>query len=176
MVKKSVIRRWPIKQQHTMRTLSGSLQWIPGKTGFRALLTTIAILSAIFFPPASADIPDRGKVSLSGMYQVEASNDPMFPMDRNQEWFLDFGKGIHDGISSGKVAVSLRENPKVSVRIMVWQYNPRDRTLLIGNETAQGSGRAVARGVWGLGIDSGAIFLLRGECTIVLKRADPSDY
>ncbi len=159
-----------------MKTLSGSLQWIPGKTGFRALLTTIAILSAIFFPPASADIPDRGAVSLSGMYQVAASNDPLFPMDRGQEWFLDFGKGIHDGINGGKVAVSLRQNPKVSVSIMVWQYAPRERALYIGNQAAAGSGRAVARGVWALDIDSGAVFLLRGKCTIVLKRADPSDY
>jgi hypothetical protein len=159
-----------------MNTKSGSLQWIPGKTGLRTLLAIIAMLFAIALPPASADVPDRGEVSLSGMYQVAASNDPMFPMDRNQEWFLDFGKGIHDGISSGKLAVSLRENPKVSVRIMVWQYNPKERALLIGNETAQGSGRAVARGVWSLGIDSDAIFLLRGKSTIVLKRADSSDY
>jgi hypothetical protein len=159
-----------------MKTQSGSLQWNPGKTGFRTLLTTILIFCMAAIPSAFADIPDRGKVSLSGMYQVAASNDPMFPMDRRQEWFLDFGKGIHDGTSSGKVAVSLRENPKVSVRIMVWQYDARNSALLIGNETALGSGRAVARAVWSLGIDSGAIFLLRGKCTIVLKRADPSDY
>ena len=127
-------------------------------------------------PACLPDIPDRGAVSLSGMYQVAASNDPLFPMDRGQEWFLDFGKGIHDGINGGKVAVSLRQNPKVSVSIMVWQYAPRERALYIGNQAAAGSGRAVARGVWALDIDSGAVFLLRGKCTIVLKRADPSDY
>lgn len=130
----------------------------------------------IAFPTASADIPDRGIPALRGMYQVSASNDPLFPMDRRQEWFLDFGKGIHNGISSGKVAVSLRENPNVSVRIMVWQYVPGERALFIGSQAAEGSGRAVTRGVWTLGTDSGTVFLLRGKCTIVLKRADPSDY
>jgi hypothetical protein len=110
------------------------------------------------------------------MYQIASSNDPLFPMDRQQEWFLDFGKGIHDGITSGKVAVSLRENPNVSVRILVWQYFPKEKALLIGNQTAAGSGRAVAKSVWTLANDSGAVFLLREKCTIVLERAHPNDY
>lgn len=151
-------------------------QIISGKTGFRILATIIAIISSIAIQTSPADIPDRERASLSGMYQVASSNDPLFPMDRQQEWFLDFGKGIHDGITSGKVAVSLRENPNVRVRIMVWQYFPEQRALLIGNQTAAGSGRAVARGVWTLGNDSGAIFLRTEKCTIVLKRADPDDY
>jgi len=110
------------------------------------------------------------------MYQVASSNDPLFPMDRQQEWFLDFGKGIHGGVTSGKVAVSLRENPNVTVRILVWQYFPEKKALLIGNQTAEGSGRAVAKSAWTLTNDSDAIFLVRGRCTIVLARAAPEDY
>lgn len=159
-----------------MKTRTELLNGYSGKPGFRTLATVIAMIAAIAIQPSPADIPDRERVSLVGMYQVVSSNDPFFPMDSRQEWFLDFGNGFRDGISSGKVAVSLRENPKVSVRIMVWQYFPEERVLLIGNQAAQGSGRAVARGVWTLGSDSGAIFLLRERCTIVLKRADPNDY
>ena len=158
-----------------MKTTSGSKQRIPRKSGFRTL-AAIAIVSATAIQANLADIPDRPPVSLSGMYQVAASNDPLFPMNSNKEWFLDFGNGITGGITSGKVAVSLRENPRVSVRVMVWQYFPGEKTLLIGNQTAEGSGRAVARGVWAMGNDSGAVFLNRGNCTIVLKRAAPGDY
>ena len=59
---------------------------------------------------------------------------------------------------------------------MVWQYFPGEKTLLIGNQTAEGSGRAVARGVWTMGNDADAIFLRRENSTIVLKRANPGDY
>lgn len=136
----------------------------------------IALVSAAAIHSSVADFPDPEPVALSGMYQLVASNDPLFPKNSTQEWFLDFGKGIQNGITSGKVAVSLRENPRVSVRIMVWQYFPTEKALLIGNQTAEGSGRAVARAIWTLGNDSAAIFLQRENCTIVLKRADPQDY
>lgn len=158
-----------------MKTTSGPKQGIPRKSGFRTL-AAIALVSAAAIHANLADIPDRKPVALGGMYQVAASNDPLFPKDSSQEWFLDFGNGTQSGVTSGKVAVSLRQNPRVSVRIMVWQYFPREQALLIGNQTAEGSARAVARGVWTMGNDSGAIFLNRENCTIVLKRANPGDY
>lgn len=159
-----------------MKTPTETLHGIPARTGFRILTTMIAMFSAVAIRSSSAETLNRETVSLSGMYQIASSNDPLFPMDRRQEWFLDFGKGIHAGITSGKVAVSLRENPNVSIRIMVWQHFPDEKALLIGEQTAEGSGRAVSRGVWTFVNDSGAIFLTRERRTVVLKRADPGDY
>lgn len=158
-----------------MKTISEPKQGFPRKPGLTKL-AAIALVSAAGIHANLADIPDRPPVSLSGMYQVAASNDPLFPKTSAQEWFLDFGNGTQSGVTSGKVAVSLRQNPRVSVRIMVWQYFPREQALLIGNQTAEGSGRAVARGVWTMGQDADAIFLNRDNRTIVLKRADPQDY
>lgn len=158
-----------------MKTLTGPKKGSHCHVGFRTL-TAVALIFAAAIQPSFADIPDRQPIALSGMYRIAASNDPLFPMGSKQEWFLDFGTGTLDGTTSGKVAVSLRENPNVSVRIMVWQYFPRDNALMIGNQTAEGSARALVRGGWTLSSDSGAIFLLRENATIVMKRADPTDY
>src|SRR6478752_10591619 len=112
----------------------------------------VAFMSACFFifslSPTPADIPDRTSGTLKGMYQVTASTDPIFPLRENQEWFLDFGQGIRPQISSGSVAVSLRQNPNVRVRIMAWQYFPKQRVIVIGNPFAEGSRKAVAKGSW----------------------------
>ncbi|MFD2256715.1 hypothetical protein ACFSSA_08510 [Luteolibacter algae] len=135
-----------------------------------------AVISALAFQLAHADIPDRPATHLGGMYKVASSSDPLFPMNGQQEWFLDFGKGMSDGSTSGKVAVSLRQNPKVSIRIMVWQYFPEQGALLIGNQTEEGSRQAVARAVWSLANDSGKVVLLRDNSALVLNQADQSDY
>jgi len=137
---------------------------------------SIWIIAAISSRPAMADIPDRPKTVLQGMYKVETCNDPLFPMGKGREWFLDFGKGMSNGQTSGKVAVSLRQNPNVRVNIMVWQYFRRENVLIIGNQSAEGSGKAVARGVWTLGSDLDAVFLIAQTCNITMKTAVPNDY
>lgn len=136
-----------------------------------AILVTIALI--LSSQHSAADIPDRSsRTALSGMYQVSASTDPMFPMQQNQEWFLDFGEGTRNGAFSGTVAVSLRENPNVRVRIMVWQYFPEQGTLVIGNQTNRGSKGAVARAVWNIGANSQYVVLQRHNVNVTLRRAD----
>ena len=88
---------------------------------------------ALMTQPLHAEVPASGSAEFRGMYKVASSTDPIFPMESNQEWFLDFGKGVSAGTLSGNVAVSLRQNPNVKVRIMAWQYFPEQTSLLIGN-------------------------------------------
>lgn len=125
---------------------------------------------------AHADIPDKSGGEFAGMYQVVSSNDPIFPLAPKQEWFLDFGDGINSGKMSGNVAVSLRQNPNVRVRIMAWQYFPQKGKLLIGNPFHEGSTKAVERGSWQLRPASGGVILERGGYQMVLHRADSADY
>lgn len=126
---------------------------------------------------SNADIPDPSpRFHLSGMYLVSESSDPMFPMHENREWFLDFGQGTTAGASSGTVAVSLRENPNVQVRIMVWQYFPEQGTLAIGNQTGRASNRAVTRGIWSIGADSQHVVLRRQNANVVLRRTGSNAY
>ncbi len=110
------------------------------------------------------------------MYQILSSNDPVFPMNAKQEWFLDFGKGIQPGRSGGSVAVSLRQNPHVKVRIMAWQYLPENGRILLGNPFAEGARKAVARGAWELLVRGDGVTFKRGNYQVVLHRADPADY
>ncbi len=158
-----------------MKTPTLTKQGSARHAGFGAL-TAIALLAVATTGASFADIPDRPAVALSGMYRIEASSDPLFPMGSSQEWFLDFGTGTMDGQNSGKVAVSLRKNPNVSVRIMVWQYFPGDNVLMIGNQTGEGSARALARGGWTVSGNSTGISLVRENSMIVMKRAGPADY
>lgn len=126
---------------------------------------------------ASADIPQSSSGEFRGMYKIAASNDPIFPMQANQEWFLDFGSGITQGKMSGSVSVSLRQNPHVKVRIMAWQYFPKQGVLVIGNPYSEGSKRAVAKGSWQMtGTSSGGVSWDRGAYQVVLHRADRNDY
>ena len=144
---------------------------------YSTLASVFIWVAATIFPQhAVADIPDRPHAMLQGLYKVEKCNDPMFPTGQGREWFLDFGKGMANGKSSGKVAVSLRQNPDVRIRIMVWQYFARENVLLVGNQFAEGSGGAVAKGVWSLGNDGDAVFLMAQNCSIMMKPADPNDY
>lgn len=124
----------------------------------------------------AADIPDSSSGAFRGMYKVVSSNDPLFPVTATTEYFMDFGKGIQGNSMSGNVAVSMRQNPNVKVRIMAWQYFPKQGLIAIGNPYAEGSRNAVARGAWTLtGANEGVVFK-RGSYQMVLHRADPGDY
>ncbi len=137
-------------------------------------------MSACFFifslSLTPADIPDRTSGEFKGIYQVTASTDPVFPLRENQQWFLDFGPGLRPRVSSGNVAVSLRQNPNVRVRIMAWQYFPEQGSIAIGNPYAAGSRQAVAKGVWKMSAISGGFLFQRGNYQLTLRPAHPRDY
>lgn len=139
-------------------------------------LATVALAFGGLAQTASADIPDVPNGKFAGMYKVASSNDPIFPMASSEEWFLDFGKGMSQGRTSGNVAVSLRRNPDVKVRIMAWQYFPEKGALVIGNPYSEGSKQAVARGVWQMEPVSRGVMFQRGNYQVVLRPADPGDY
>lgn len=123
-----------------------------------------------------ADIPDAASNQFGGIYKVTSSTDPLFPVTRTREYFLDFGKGIQMQKLSGNVAVSERRNPHVRVRIMAWQYFPDQGKIVLGNPFAEGSRNAVAKGTWRMtGISDGFLFE-RGRYQIILQTADPNDY
>ncbi len=145
----------------------------PGRSAALAL-TAAAMTFAI--PTAHADIPDRAVSGLSGIYKVGASNDPLFPTGQGREWFLDFGSGLTATTSSGTVVVSLRQNPNVSVRPLVWQFQPQESTLIIGNQYEAGSRQAVAKGVWKVSESNGGLVLDRGGVRFILNRPEPGDY
>jgi hypothetical protein len=142
----------------------------------RTLSKNLAAVFAISTLTAQADVPDRRDGQLRGMYKVAASNDPIFPLTEQQEWFLDFGTGTSAGKTSGNVAISLRRNPNVRVRIMAWQYFPERDNLLIGNPFHEGSKQAVARGNWHLRSTRGGVIFERGAYQITLYPAAPGDY
>lgn len=110
------------------------------------------------------------------MYKVAASSDPFFPTATGREWFMDFNSGITEAKSSGKVAVSLRQNPNVKVRIMVWQVFPGTNELFLGNPFSEGSRKAVAVAQWRVRNAGESVVLERHGYQIVLNRADPADY
>lgn len=124
----------------------------------------------------ASDIPAASGASFEGMYKVAASSDPMFPMSETREYFLDFGKGIQAGKLSGSVAVSMRQNPRVQVRIMAWQYFPEQGKLVIGNPYSEGSRNAVVRAMWSMRGSAHGVALSRLGYQLVLHRADPADY
>jgi len=115
--------------------------------------------------------PSRGE-EFGGMYRVVSSNDPVFPMVAQQEWFLDFGQGIRPGRCSGSVAVSLRRNPNVKVRIMAWQYFPENGHMVLGNPFVGGDGKALARGAWHLWIEGKRVVFKRDNYRVTLQRTD----
>lgn len=147
---------------------------------FNAGCVMLGIMMMMVLQSVRADIPDRARPSttppqLSGIYKVAASSDPFFPERQNVEWFLDFGKGTSEK-NSGKVAVSLRQNPNVKVRIMVWQMFPQNSSLLLGNQTGEGSKQAVALADWQVRSHPRGVILQRGSYQVVLHHADPADY
>ena len=134
----------------------------------------VAVCAGALLFTDSLQAQDSGQ--LQGIYKVSHSTDPLFPIRAQNEWFLDFGKGTLDGKFSGSVAVSLRQNPNVRVRIMAWQYFPNEGTIVIGNPFAEGSHQAVARGSWQMRPAAGGMAFERGTFKLVLKPADPADY
>lgn len=124
----------------------------------------------------AADIPERTSVRFGGIYKVMSSNDPMFPATRTREFFLDFGKGVAGGKLSGSVAISMRQNPNLKVRILAWQYFPEQGTLVIGHPFAEGSRQAVVRASWTITGASNGVVFERGNHTVVLRRPAPGDY
>jgi len=146
-----------------------------GFTG-RLISMATAVLGAVSLMAAAADIPDSGSREFAGMYKIGSSTDPIFPMQAKQEWFLDFGKGISPGKMSGNVAVSLRQNPNVKVRILAWQYFPKQGVIAMGNPYFEGSRNAVAKGNWQMRPVNGGFVWERGNYQVVLRPADPGDY
>ncbi|BCU75851.1 hypothetical protein llg_05660 [Luteolibacter sp. LG18] len=133
---------------------------------------------ALAAPVLRADIPDQPAgpmASVSGYYKVVASSDPLFAMKPQCEWFLDFGGGESAGRHSGNLAVSLRQNPSVKVRMLVWQLYSESRTLVVGNQTAEGSRKAVMLAHWKVIPNSAGLVLQRGDYQIALRRADASE-
>jgi hypothetical protein len=70
----------------------------------------------------------------------------------------------------------LRKKPNVKVRIMAWEYFPKQRSLTIGNPFHEGSKKAVAFGSWQLLAASDGIVLERGAYQISLHLLDVTEY
>lgn len=138
-------------------------------------LSSVAAMTLVA-PLVQADVPESSSGQFKGIYKIASSTDPIFPMNSNQEWFLDFGKGVTAEKMSGKVAVSLRENPKVRIRIMVWQYFPKQGNIMLGNTYSEESNKAVAKADWQLDTTLKGVIFKRGNYQVVMHRADPSDY
>jgi hypothetical protein len=139
-----------------------------------AFITSVVFILTL--QVSSADVLNKPSGEFRGMFKVTASTDPMFPIQANKEWFLDFGNGISQGKFSGSVAVSLRQNPNVKIRIMAWQYFPKKGNILIGNPYSEGSHKAVAMGDWQIRPTSEGFIFERANYQVVLRPADPRDY
>jgi hypothetical protein len=140
-----------------------------------ALVATAAFSMA---PVLHADIPDKPfaqRSGLSGYYKVAANTDPFFGSKPDREWFLDFGEGVLAGKTSGSVAVSMRENPNVKVKLLVWQLDPTTRTLIVGAPTEDGSRKAVALAQWQVVPTLNGVTLLRGDYEVSLRRANSGE-
>jgi len=134
------------------------------------------LASAVALPADIPSPPSTGNVRIDGIYKVVSSSDPLFQVTGSREYFLDFGRGLWRSQCSGSVAISLRQNPSVKVRIMAWEYFPARQCLLIGNPFAEGSRKAVAIGVWRVRGYSGGLVWERGNHQVVLRRPDSGDY
>jgi hypothetical protein len=111
---------------------------------------------------------------LRGLYRVMASSDPFFPLESGQEWFVDFGRGEEE--FSGRLALTLRQNPNLRVRLLVWQFSPVSGTLRIGRASARSPRGAVEAASWQLARGpAGAIQLRRDEHQTTLMPASASD-
>jgi hypothetical protein len=134
-------------------------------------VVVVVFVVALSFSRAADFQPSRGE-EFCGMYRIVSSNDPVFPMVAQQEWFLDFGGGIRPGRFSGSVAVSLRRNPNVKVRLMAWQYFPENGHIVLGNPFVEGDGKALARGAWELRIEGEGVIFKRGSYRVTLQRTE----
>jgi len=73
------------------------------------------------------------------------------------------------------VAVSVRENPNVRVRILVWQLYRENGTLVIGNQTEEGSKSAVPLASFQVSSLPSGLLLERNNYQISLQRAAETD-
>lgn len=138
-----------------------------------------ALMGAVILAASAttlADRPDPSPGRLGGIYKVTSSTDPLFPATPTREYFLDFGRGIQPDKLSGSVAVSMRQNPNVKVRIMAWQYFPDREKIVLGNPYAEGSRNAVVTGAWRMRGTSNGVIFERENYRVVLHHADPMDY
>lgn len=138
-----------------------------------------SLISAVILAASAtalADVPDPPPGRFGGIYKVTSSTDPLFPATQTREYFLDFGRGIQADKLSGNVAVSVRQNPNVKVRIMAWQYFPDQGRIVIGNAYAEGSRNAVVKGAWRMRAISSGVIFERGNYQVILQPADPMDY
>jgi len=166
-----------MKTLHVLPLVARYLPYRKLRCSALALLVAALPLAGAGATPTDPIPAERhGQLStLSGMYKIVSATDPMFPGHDSQEWFLDFGKGMTTGKLSGTVAVSMRQNPNVRVRILVWQMLPEQGILRIGNQTAQGSGQAVLRGEWRMSRAHTGLVLQRGDYHALLRPAGPTD-
>jgi hypothetical protein len=139
-------------------------------------ITATMFASQVVLPADVTSLPSGVDVRIDGIYKVVSSSDPLFQVTGTREYFLDFGSGARRNKLSGNVAISLRQNPSVKVRIMAWEYFPAQETLLIGNPFAEGSRKAVGIGAWRVRGFSGGLVWQRGNHQIVLCRPDPGNY
>jgi hypothetical protein len=138
-----------------------------------ALCLLLALLWAA--PARAGDTAAEGsQAPLQGLYRVGSSTDPAFPLEGGQEWFLAFGRG--GGKSSGSLALTLRQNPNLRVRLLVWQFFPDSATLRIGRQSARSSQQAVLATDWQLAASAaGSLLLRRGGFQLMLVPATLSD-
>ncbi|MBK1880875.1 hypothetical protein JIN85_00530 [Luteolibacter pohnpeiensis] len=144
------------------------------RQSLKAVVTAFSIIISLgILQFAKADAPATSP-ELSGLYKVTASSDPLFPARQNTDWFLDFGKGVSAGNTSGNVAISMRQNPHVQVRLLVWQLFG-SHNLFIGAQTHEGSRQAVAVANWEVTRQGEALVFQRNSYQVVLKRATELD-
>lgn len=122
-----------------------------------------------------ADDSSSSSSRFGGLYKVSSSTDPSIPATETLEYFFDFGRVIQAGKLSGNVAISVRQNPDVKVRMMAWQYFPETGKIVIGNRYAEGSRKALALGAWQMKGISNGVLLERGGYQVVLHRAAAGD-
>ncbi|MFT4175784.1 MAG: hypothetical protein QM627_03935 [Luteolibacter sp.] len=145
------------------------------KRALRVPAWSLILLAISLLPLKAVDFQGRSAVPApTGYYKIVQSSDPIFPNAANREWFLDFGQAIERGKTHGTVAVSLRENPRVQVKLLVWQLDPETGTLVIG-ASEENSRRAVAIGSWQVRSGASGLVLHRDRYQVALQRAQATD-
>jgi len=161
-----------------MKTLVPEIQnRLIGVTRKLASTAGVFLFAATAMVAKADDKPDRRPSTAAplGYYKVTQSSDPLFPQGSNKEWFLDFGNALERGHTSGTVAVSMRENPSVRVRILVWQLYRENGTLVIGNQTEEGSHKAVPLASFQVSSLPSGLLLERNNYQVSLQRAVETD-
>jgi hypothetical protein len=132
------------------------------------------ILGLLWAGMAGASGQTAAAPLLRGLYRVTASTDPFFALEGGQEWFVDFGGGAEK--FSGRLALTLRQNPNLRVRLLVWQFSPDSGTLRIGRGSTTSPREAIAAASWQLARGpAGALLLRRDQHQATLVPATSSD-